>query len=251
MDNIEFETQGRVAILRIARAAKKNALTAQMYSDIARVLEECRARDDLACLVVCGAGTDFCAGNDIDDFLDGYSMDAGTPWGRFLDAAIGFDKPMLIAAQGRAVGIGLTWMLLSDMVVADPDLQGSAPFVSLGLTPEAGSSATLQALVGPRRAFEVFYLGKVLSAQEAAQWNIVSRISQKGKALEEALEIAQHIAAQPQEAARQTMKLLRASRAVTEAYGRERHGFMAALHSDETQRLLTGLRDRMKNRAKG
>lgn len=248
--NIKFEKQGQVGILRFERAAKKNALTAQMYADIATVLEDCREDVKLSCLVVCGAGADFCAGNDIDDFLNGYDMAAGTPWGRFLDALITFDKPMLIAAQGRAIGIGLTWMLLCDVVVAEADLRAYAPFVSLGLTPEAASSSTLQALVGPRKAFEVFFLGKVLKAQEAQQWNIVSKISQKGRALEETLEIAQRLAALPQEATRQTMSLMRVSRMAADAYARERQGFMAALRSDETQCLLTGIRDRMNSKAK-
>ena len=130
-------------------------------------LDRLAADEALRCLVVRATGGSFSAGNDLNDFLALEALDADTPVVRVLKALGQGDKPMLAAVDGVAIGIGTTLLLHCDLVFATPTARFGAPFVPLGLVPEAASSRLLVELIGYRRAMAMFLLGEQLDVTAA------------------------------------------------------------------------------------
>src|SRR5689334_12486491 len=142
-----------VRTLKLDRAEKKNALTLAMYTALSDALGEADAREDIRCVLIAGHPSGFCAGNDLNDFLQMAETGAlGAPIVRFLHALARCRTPLVAAVAGQAVGVGATMLLHCDYVVAADDAVFSTPFVTLGLAPEAGSSLLMPRLMGHARA---------------------------------------------------------------------------------------------------
>nr|WP_321984081.1 enoyl-CoA hydratase-related protein [uncultured Lichenicoccus sp.] len=103
---------------------------------------------------------------------------AEAPPARFTRAVAGFEKPMVAAVQGLAVGIGATMLLHCDLVFAAPHAALLTPFVDLGLAPEAGSSAVLPTFIGYQRAAALLLLGEPMSADQAVAAGLVNALVQ-------------------------------------------------------------------------
>ena len=170
--------------IALCRPAKKNALTAAMYHAMTGALLGATARDDIACVLITGDGDAFCAGNDLADFVQG--PDGAAPAMAFIEALAAFDKPLVVAVQGMAVGIGTTMLLHCDLVYAAPDARFAMPFVKLGLVPEAGSTLLLPACIGHQRAFAWMALGEVIGSEEARQLGLINQITPR-EGLDEAV----------------------------------------------------------------
>ncbi len=199
-----------VQTLRLDRPEKKNALTGQMYGDLADALEAGNADDNIRCHLICGQPEIFTSGNDIGDFLQ-YAGKTGlfeTPVVRFLRALVRNEKPLVASVDGIAIGVGTTLLMHCDMVFASPRALIRSPFVDLGLVPEAGSSLLGPQLMGHARAFELLCLGNAFSAESAAQAGLVNRVVE-GDVDAAALECAREIASKPPEAMSLSRKLLR------------------------------------------
>jgi len=173
---VAFFDQGILTIV-LNRPEKRNAVNSKMYAGLAQLLDGAQQDSSVRAVIMAASGPDFCAGTDIVE-LRSAPRDIPfeeRPVGTFLKALTLFDKPLIAAVRGRAIGFGLTFLLHCDLVFVAPDAQLSAPFARLGLSPEAGSSFLLPALVGTRRAFEIFARNHVLSGREAVEWGIASR----------------------------------------------------------------------------
>ena len=156
MAQITQEHAGKVLTLTIDRPEKKNALTNEMYGQFADALEAARRDDSVRCVVITGAGDTFTAGNDLGDFAAVASGDLkqlDRHVHRVLDVLATFEKPVVAAVPGLAVGIGTTMLLHCDLVFLAETALLSTPFVDLALVPEAASSLLLQARIGYARAF--------------------------------------------------------------------------------------------------
>ncbi|TYC52793.1 crotonase/enoyl-CoA hydratase family protein [Rhodobacterales bacterium] len=199
-----------VQTLRLDRPEKKNALTGEMYSDLAESLETGNDDPQVRCHLICGHPEVFTAGNDIGDFLSyaGRSGLSETPVARFLRALVRNRAPIVACVDGIAIGVGTTLLLHCDMVFASPRSVFRAPFVDLGLVPEAGSSLLGPALMGHARAFELLCLGKSFSAEKAALAGLVNDVVE-GDVEAAALACAREIADKPPEAMALSRKLLR------------------------------------------
>jgi enoyl-CoA hydratase/carnithine racemase len=210
-----------------------NALTREMYADLARALNEAAGDFGVRAVILTSAGDHFTAGNDIRDFMDHPPTSEDSTVAAFLAAILEFPKPLLAAVKGNAIGVGTTMLLHCDVVVADPQSNFSMPFVSLGLVPEAGSSLLFPALVGYQRAAKIFMTGESFSAETAQEMGLVAEISNDSYA--SALKIAQQIAAQPPTAIINTKALIKASKhdAVAAVMKAEFELFAMALTSDE------------------
>ena len=168
--------QGILTIV-LNRPEKRNAVNSQMYAGLAQLLASAQKDPSVKAVIIAATGPDFCAGTDIVD-LRSAPCDAPfveRPVGRFLKTLTSFDKPLIAAVRGHAIGFGLTFLLHCDLVFVAHDAQLSAPFARLGLCPEAGSSFLLPARVGVRRAFEIFARNHVLSGSEAVEWGIATQ----------------------------------------------------------------------------
>jgi enoyl-CoA hydratase/carnithine racemase len=233
MSNITTSRVDGVLTLSLDRPEKMNALTRDMYADLARSLNEAAGDFGVRAVILTSAGDHFTAGNDIKDFMDHPPTSQDSTVAAFLGAILEFPKPLLAAVKGNAIGVGTTMLLHCDVVVADPKTSFSMPFVSLGLVPEAGSSLLFPALVGYQRAAKIFMTGESFSAEAAQEMGLVAEISSDCYAT--AMKIATQIAVQPPTAIINTKALIKASKhdAVAAVMKAEFELFAMALTSDE------------------
>lgn len=233
MSNITKKLSGSVLTLSIDRPEKMNALTRDMYADLAAALNEAAGDFGVRAVILTSTGAHFTAGNDIKDFMEHPPTTEDSTVAAFLGALLNFPKPLLAAINGNAIGVGTTMLLHCDVVVADPHASFSMPFVSLGLVPEAGSSLLFPELVGYQRAAKIFMTGESFTAENAKEMGLVAEISTD--AYPTALAIATQIAAQPPTAIINTKALIKASKhdAVAAVMKAEFELFSLALTSEE------------------
>ena len=226
-------------ILRIQlnRPRKKNALTPAMYDVLREAIE--RANDDTSIhvITITGSGDSFCAGNDLNTFLEDPSSDAAA---RFIKAIAGARAPIVAAVNGVAVGVGVTMLLHCDLVYASENATFNFAFVDLGLLPEAASSYLLPRMLGYAGAAELLMLGEPFSAEKARDCGIVNRVVAADALDELAQAQAEKLAAKPPEALRQTKMLLRrgAAKAVEETMALELELIGGRLVSDEVRGIM-------------
>jgi enoyl-CoA hydratase/carnithine racemase len=201
--NVTVEVDGRIVLVTFNRPEKRNALTQDMYRVLADTLEAADTDLGVAAVVFTGNGEAFTAGNDLQDFASGGSLDQTN---RFLQAIMTVNVPMIAAVNGMAIGVGLTMLLHCDLVYVEPSAVLSAPFVALGLVPEAASSLILPRVVGERRASEILLAGRKISGSEAAEWGLANAAATP--VLPAALEAAASLAVQPPQAVRRAKALL-------------------------------------------
>ena len=230
-----------IRTLVIDRPDKKNAITAAMYTSLAADLGAARQDDDVGAVVITGAGATFTAGNDLRDFLEHPPGGEDAPVFRFLFALAEFDKPLVAAVRGPAIGIGTTMLLHCDFVFVAPSARFQMPFIDLGLVPEAASTLLLPRLVGYRRASQWLMLGEPFDAATAVDVGIANEIVADDAILGHAQAIAERLAAKPRQAMAFTKRLLRSDRAdVLAAIRREAELFREALRSNEAREAFQG-----------
>ena len=159
MTEITSEISELVQVIRFNRPAKMNALTRDMYGELARLLNEAAGDFGVRAVVLTSEGDHFTAGNDILDFMNNPPSSEDSTVAAFLGSLLNFPKPLIAAVKGNAVGVGTTMLLHCDVVVASETANFSMPFTSLGLVPEAGSSMLFPNLVGYQRAAKIFMTG--------------------------------------------------------------------------------------------
>jgi enoyl-CoA hydratase/carnithine racemase len=230
--HVRVTTADRVTTIRLDRPDKKNAITLEMYAALSDALDGAAADPAVRAVVLAGARDCFTAGNDLGDFVraaQGGDTESGA---RFLRTLAWFDKPLIGAVAGVAIGIGTTMLLHCDLVYAAPSARFRTPFVNLALVPEAGSSILLPALVGARRAAQLLLLGEQLDAETALAWGLINAVVEDPDAA--AAAAASKLATLPPGALRATKALTRPSRkAVIEAMRVEGEAFGERLRSPE------------------
>src|ERR1700760_3668792 len=159
MSEILTERSGSVLRVTLNRPARKNAMTSAMYNALADLFNEAAKDDQIRVVIWHGAGDSFTAGNDVEDFLKNPPGPGESPQARLMNALINFDKPLIAAVHGAAVGGGTTMLTHCDFVYAGESTKFQMPFVNLGLVPEFGSSFSIQARIGHLRAAELILLG--------------------------------------------------------------------------------------------
>jgi enoyl-CoA hydratase/carnithine racemase len=228
--------------LLIARPEKKNALTRDMYEALSEGVEKAAGDPDVNAIVISGDGGVFTAGNDLDDFRARATDATPKPSAglAFIETLMNCDTPVLVAAEGLAIGIGTTMLLHVDAVYAGRSTRFKTAFVDLGLVPEAASTVTMPLHLGARKSAELLLMGDVLGADEAAEAGLISRAVDDGEALNEAFAAAEKLAGKPREALRASKRLMKApwQAMVKEAMEREREVFAERLTSDDCHAAL-------------
>jgi enoyl-CoA hydratase/carnithine racemase len=244
-DLVTVTDDGPVRTIRMNRPDKKNALTMAMYAAMAEGIETAPAAN-IRCLLIGGAPSVFCAGNDIGDFLQAaMSGGLGAPILRFLRALARCETPLVAAVQGNAVGVGATMLMHCDHVVASTEAKLSTPFVSLGLVPEAASSLIAPRLMGHARAFSMLVMGKPLNADEAKAAGIVNTIAAPDAVEAEAMKAAHHITGLPPQAVVASRRLMRGNPdEIVARIDEEAEEFKARLKSAEAQAAFTAFMTR-------
>jgi enoyl-CoA hydratase/carnithine racemase len=221
-----------VRLLTLDRPQALNAFDSPLYRAAGSALEAARSDDGVKVAVITGAGRAFSAGQDLDEMARlaaGEQIDSGFPV--LLDALQAFDKPLVAAVNGAAVGIGFTMLPHCDLVLAADGARFRTPFAEMGVPPEAASSYLFPARMGWQRAAEVLFTSPWLSAAEAVECGIALRVVPAGDLLAEALTLAGAIAAAPLPALRAIKATMLAGRAdaVAAARAREEAAFARVL----------------------
>jgi len=171
-----------VATLTLNRPDAYNALDLALGRELFQASIELDEDPDVRCVVVTGAGKAFCAGGDVKSFVDnlgriGVHIKELTT---YLHGAISrlcrSDKPVLMAVNGVAAGGGFSLALSGDLVIAAESAKFTMAYSRIAATPDGSSSYFLPRLVGVRRALELYLTNRPLSAQEALQWGMITRV---------------------------------------------------------------------------
>jgi len=244
---IRMQVEENVACIEIARPERKNAITAEMYGQLAEAFTAAASDDAVRAVVLRGAPTVFCAGNDVHDFLQ-RPHSAGGAAPRFMKALADMEKPVIAAVNGAAVGIGTTLLMHCDLVYAADDAMFSMPFVSLGICPEFGSSLLVPLAAGYHKAAEKLLYGEPISAEEALEMGLVNRLLPPAEVVEYAMHQAQRFRALPPGAVCETKRLLKSGwRAAVElAMDEEFRTFRRLLDSPESREALNAFLERRK-----
>ena len=169
MSDIITEQSGALLRVQLNRPASKNAMTSAMYITLAELFDSAAKDDEIRVVLWHGAGDSFCAGNDIGDFIKHPPGAGESPQALLIKALIDFDKPIVAAVHGAAIGGGTTMLTHCDFVYAGESARFQMPFVNLALVPEFGSSCTVPARIGYLRAAELILLGLFFDARRAAE----------------------------------------------------------------------------------
>jgi len=247
-EHIVVERRGQVAVVRMNRPDKKNALTRAMYAAMAEALASADADASVRAKVILGTPGAFSAGNDLGDFLAvAQGGDGGTEVFDFLMALATGRKPLISGVDGVAVGIGTTINLHCDLTFATPRTAFHTPFVDLGLVPEAGSSLLAPAVIGRQQAFALLGLGEPFSAERAAAAGLIYEVVPEDRLEAEVFAAAEAVCAKPPEALRIARDLMLGDRDALVARIREEGAqFRARLKSDEARNAFMAFMARKK-----
>ncbi|WP_298301788.1 enoyl-CoA hydratase [uncultured Erythrobacter sp.] len=244
-DHIQISTQDRVTFLTIARPDKKNAITQDMYAAMAKAIEDYDRTDEARAFIITGEGDMFTAGNDLQDFSTDDSGDAEPPVARFLRAVRDCEKPLIAAVNGPAIGVGLTMLLHCDLVYAARSATFGAPFVKLGLVPEAASSLLLPAAVGMAVANDILLAGRTLTADEAVSFGLVARVFADDELASAVQKIGQHVAASAPNALKFSKQLIRGNRTeIEQQMEDEAKLFVAQLKSPDFRESVAAMMEK-------
>jgi enoyl-CoA hydratase/carnithine racemase len=241
MDEIITERAENILRIQLNRPTKRNAMTSAMYVALAQILRNA-AKDEQARVVLWhGAGDSFCAGNDIEDFLKDPPGPGESPQAQLMHTLIDFDKPLIAAVQGAAIGGGTTMLLHCDFVYAGESAKFQMPFINLAVVPEFGSSAIVPARIGHLRAAELILLGSPFDAKRAFELGLVSHVVPDHDLLASATTIAKKLAAKPSGALRASKRLLKQSsrERVEAAMKAENEEFSVQVRSADAKEALT------------
>lgn len=209
MSDIVTERSNGILRVELNRPERKNALTATMYTRLAEIFDEAGKDEETRVVLWHGAGDAFSAGNDVGDFLKNPPGPGDSPQFRLMDAFIRFEKPIVAAVQGAAIGGGTTMLTHCDVVYAGESARFQLPFINLALVPEFGSSYTLPERIGYLQAAELYLLGEPFGAARAAELGLVTRVVPDQRLFATAMETAQKLAAKPSGALRASKRLLK------------------------------------------
>jgi enoyl-CoA hydratase/carnithine racemase len=195
--------------LQLNRPQKRNALTLDMYAEFAGLLNSAQSNPEVRVVLVSSAGDNYSAGNDLQDFLDHPPGSGDSPQKKMIDALREFDKPLVGAVRGAAIGSGATMLTYFDFVVAGQSARFQYPFINLALVPEFGTSFSLPDQVGYLRAAEIILLGHPFDAPTALNLGLVTKVLADAEVLSSAGTIAQELAQKPLAALKASKQLLR------------------------------------------
>src|SRR5206468_9705596 len=180
-----------------------NALSFGVFREIAAAIEELEADSAIGCIVVTGNDKAFAAGADIKEmqpktFIDMYATDFTAIGG---DRLARCRKPTIAAVSGYALGGGCELAMMCDIIICSDTAKFGQPEITLGTIPGIGGTQRLTRAVGKSKAMDLCLTGRMMDAAEAERSGLVSRVVAADKLMDEALGMAEKIAAMSQPAA--------------------------------------------------
>jgi len=248
-ETILTETHGRVLLIRLNRPKALNALNAQLTSELLEAVANADADTAIGCLVITGSEKAFAAGADIKEmqdksFCDMHTQDYFAQWERFTAVR----KPVIAAVAGYALGGGCELAMMCDFILAADSAKFGQPEIKLGVMPGMGGSQRLTRFVGKSKAMEMCLTGRNMDAAEAERSGLVSRVVPAKDLVEEALKVAETIAAMSLPSVLSTKDAINRAYESTLAEGVkfERRVFHALFATDDQKEGMTAFSEKRK-----
>ena len=248
MDEIVTEQAGSILRIQLNRPTKRNAMTSAMYLVLAGIFSEAAKDEHTRVILWHGAGDSFCAGNDIEDFLKNPPGPGESPQARLMEALVNFDKPLVAAVHGAAIGGGTTMLTHCDFIYAGESTHFQMPFINLAVVPEFGSSCSVPARIGHIHAAELILLGIPFDAKRAAELGLVTQVLSDKDVLAKATETAGKLAAKPTAALQASKRLMKQPfrEQIKAAMKAENEEFSAQVRSEDAKEAFTAFLEKRK-----
>jgi 2-(1,2-epoxy-1,2-dihydrophenyl)acetyl-CoA isomerase len=211
---IQFDVKDNIARITLNRPDAANALNIEMSTDLMHAALQCSEDPTIRAVIITGTGRMFCAGGDLKSFAAQgeklpYHLKEVTT---YLHAAVSrftrMDAPVIAAVNGTAAGAGMSLACSCDLVLAAESAKFTMAYTRAGLNPDGSSTYFLPRIVGLKRALELALTNRLLSAQEAEQWGIVTKVVPDANLQTEADALATQLASAATGALGATKRLL-------------------------------------------
>lgn len=201
-EHIKVEHEGRVAIVTLNAPKVLNALSSEMVQELNAAITDV-IESDARCLMMTGEGRAFCAGANLqarsggDDALPPSGHVLETHYHPVMNKLREMEIPFVTAINGPAVGVGMSFAIMSDYAIASTGAYFLQAFANIGLVPDGGATWILPRIVGFRRALELSMLAERLPVETALEWGLVNRVVDGDALMDEAKAVATRLADGP------------------------------------------------------
>jgi 2-(1,2-epoxy-1,2-dihydrophenyl)acetyl-CoA isomerase len=217
-----FDIRDNVAHITLNRPEAANAINLELAKDLMHALMKCDEDPLIRAVLIKGAGPMFCAGGDVKRFaekgenLPYYLKQITAHLHVAMSYLVRMDPPVVAAVHGSAAGAGMSLACACDMTLAADSARFTMAYTRVGLTPDGGATYTLTRVVGIKRTLELALTNRLLSAEEALNWGIVTRVLPEKDLIKEATALAGRLAVGPTKAFGSTKRLLQSG--LTESF---------------------------------
>jgi len=252
--SILTEKRGRVGLITLNRPQAMNALNHTLLSELMDALEAFDASDEIGAMVITGNEKAFAAGADIKDMAEASVVDMllrGTI--DLFDRIRRIKKPVIAAVSGWALGGGCELALSCDLIVASESAKFGQPEITIGVIPGAGGTQRLARLLGKHLAMEMVLNNRALTATEALHFGLANRIVPVERYLDEALSLAEEIAARAPLAVRMAKEAINAAfeTSLSEGLMAERRNFYPLFATEDQKEGMKAFLEKRKPQWKG
>jgi 2-(1,2-epoxy-1,2-dihydrophenyl)acetyl-CoA isomerase len=220
-ETIKYEVDEQILTITLNRPDKLNAFNGTMQQELVDAFDAADTDDNVRAIIVTGAGRGFCAGADLadPDREASATADSGAALEKYFNPVIrlmrALPKPIVSAVNGVAAGVGMSFVLASDIAIAGKSASFLQAFARIGLLPDGGSTWFLPRLVGEQRARALAMLAPQITAEQAKEWGLIWDVVEDGELMKTATELARRLADGP------AMSLARIKEAMNRASGNE------------------------------
>jgi enoyl-CoA hydratase/carnithine racemase len=233
-----------VLTVTMNRPSRRNAFNSEAFLALGHVFAEANANPRVAVTLLTGAGEDFSSGLDL-SAMD-MNRDEEPPFERMMDAICAFEKPLVCAARGCAIGFGATVLFHADVVYLGKSAKLRFPFASLGLVTEAAAAYLGPATIGHKQAAELLFTAEFFGAEKALDYGIATRVLPDDELLATALDKAREIAQWPIDSLVEIKRIMKAAHADNVAHARklEMEGFEKLMGSPANMEAFSAFMER-------
>ncbi len=204
-NKLSFTTDAGVALITLNRPDKSNAFDDEMTRETLDALKQVERDETIRCIVMTGAGKNFCAGQDLSAFMERQKAPKQISvrehllngYNKIVTRIRTIEKPFIAAVNGAAAGAGLGVACACDLRYVSENAKFRMAFIGIGLAPDSGTSFLLPRIVGLGRALDMAITNELVDAREAFAWGLANRIYPPEELMEATLTMARELANAP------------------------------------------------------